>query len=153
MLQNNSGIEKVYERKEGCHDFRSKIFCRTVRKFFLEEPFCASEKISYRKNLWIKGGRGIWRFSVEKLLSQITEKFRGESFYVSEQFWYRKRIWISRRGSVTIFSRKFLSHSTEKLRRGTELFCVSKNFRYHTILWISGGGSITIFRRNCFVSQ
>ena len=32
-------------------------------------------------------------------------------------------------GYVTIFCRNFLSHSAEKLRRGTLLCCVSESFR------------------------
>ena len=81
--------------------FPSKMFCLTVPKKIVGEPFSAS------------------------LISGI------EKFYASE-------------GYVTIFRQKFLSHSTEKFRRGTLLcfrkFLVAKNVRdkrgggYHDFL-------------------
>ena len=66
--------------------FPLKIFCLTVPKNFVGEPFS------------------------ESLISGI------EKLYASE-------------GYVTIFCRKILSRSTEKLCRGTILCCVSESFR------------------------
>ena len=45
---------------------------------------------------------------------------------------------------VTIFSRNFLSHSTEKLRRENLLCCVSEHFRLRKRLWIRGGGGMGV---------
>ena len=42
----------------GYQDFPSKIFCLTVPKIFVGEPFCVSQNFWYRKNLWIRGGGG-----------------------------------------------------------------------------------------------
>ena len=54
-------------------------------------------------------------------------------------------------GNITIFVEILLSHSTNKVRKGTLLSftkpLVSKNL-------INGrGGGVTIFRQNCFSSQ
>ena len=43
-------------------DFPSKIFCLTVPKHFVEEPFCVSENFWYRKMLGIREGAGITIF-------------------------------------------------------------------------------------------
>ena len=62
-----------------------------------------------------------------------------EKFYASE-------------GYVTILCRIFLSHSTEKLGKGT-LLCFTKFLVSKMFMDKSGGGSIKIFRRKFFVSQ
>ena len=47
VYQKISIIEKVFCMRRGYHDFVSKIFCPTVPKNFVEEPFCAVfQKIS-----------------------------------------------------------------------------------------------------------
>ena len=56
----------------------------------------------------------------------VPESSVGEPFSVSlisaiETFYIQR--------AVTIFLRNFLSHSTEKLQRGTLLGCVSENFQ------------------------
>ena len=67
-------------------DFPSKIFCLTVPKNFVGQPFSVS-LISGIKNFMLK--RVMSRFSVEKFLSQSAEKNRrGTLLYcVSEMFW------------------------------------------------------------------
>ena len=72
-------------------DFLSKSFCRTVSKNAVEEPFNLSlnsciEKIRMRE-LGECGG-GVSRFSVQIVLSQSAEKFRGVTLLccVSEKF-------------------------------------------------------------------
>ena len=67
------------KRGGGYQDFPSKIFCLTVLKNFVEEPFCVSQNFWYQKKLCIRGkGRrkGVSRISVENFLSRSTEKFR-----------------------------------------------------------------------------
>ena len=60
-----------------CHDFLSKIFCRTVPKTFVTEPFCVSEFSGIEK-VWIRrvGWGGVKRFSVGDPLSHSAEKVR-----------------------------------------------------------------------------
>ena len=41
-----SGIGKILCFRGLCHDFPSKIFCLTVPKHFVGEPFCAVSEIS-----------------------------------------------------------------------------------------------------------
>ena len=54
-------------------DLPSKIFCLTVPKNSVAEPFCAvSENSRQRKSLWIRGG-GLSRFTVE-FFSHSAEK-------------------------------------------------------------------------------
>ena len=64
------------------------------------------------------------RCSVKKLLSQSTEELRREHICVSQNFWYRKNFWIRGRRTEGVSQDNLsfsLSHSTEKLRRGTFL--------------------------------
>ena len=64
-------------------DFPSKVFCLTVPKNFVGEPFCAvfqeisgSEKVMDKRR-WEAGGGGggVSRFSFELFLSHSAEKF------------------------------------------------------------------------------
>ena len=50
---------------------------------------------------------------------------------------------------ITFFCQKFLSHSTEKLRRGNLLCFIKFDFWHRKMLGIKGGGgaSINIFRQ------
>ena len=58
-----------------------------------------------------------------------------------------------RGGGSSFFVENFLSHSAEKLCRGTLLCCVSESSQLRISLWIRRGGSIKIFPRNFFVSR
>ena len=51
------------KRGGGYHDFPSKLFCLTVLKNFVEEPFLVSENFWYRKKLGMREGAGITIFS------------------------------------------------------------------------------------------
>ena len=72
------------------HDFPLKNFCLRMLECFVEEPFCGSENLWYRKTL------GLWewrvsQFSPSKLIClTVPENFVGEPFGVSENFWYPK---------------------------------------------------------------
>ena len=116
------------EKREGrgeYQDFPSKIFCLTVPKIFVGES-CTVALISGIEKVWIRGGGGVSRFSVENFLSHSAENLRRESFVVAlisgtEKFW-RRRVGVSR------FSvENFLSHSAENFRRGFLYCCI--NFR------------------------
>ena len=141
---------------EEFQDFLSKIFSLTVTKISVGdgESFSVS-LISGIKNVWIRGGGGVSRFSVENFLSHSAEKFHGHPFNVSENLGYRKILCIL--GGITFFRRKFfvsqcrkilciigvsqvsvqnfLSHSAEKLRKGT-LQCFT-NFGHQKMLRIN----------------
>ena len=72
-------------------------------------------------------------------MSHSAEKFRrggGESFSVS-LISVTEKVWIRGGGSIKIFRRKFLSHSTENFRRGI-LYCCN-NFGYRKSLDKGGG--------------
>ena len=60
----------------GIPNFRRNFFV-SVPKKFLGEPYCAvSENFRSRKSLFIRGGGGVSRFSVEIFLSHSAEKLR-----------------------------------------------------------------------------
>ena len=86
------------------HDFPLKIFSLTVPKSFVGEPFGISEKFGYRKILCIRGRRGGYCDSSSKIFSvTVPKNFLGESFYVSENFWYWKMIGIRAWVGITMF--------------------------------------------------
>ena len=53
------GIEKTLCLRGLGQDFPSKLFCLTVPKNFVDEPFCVVEKCLYRKKLGMKEEAGI----------------------------------------------------------------------------------------------
>ena len=62
-------------------------------------------------------------FPLKNFRVTVPKNFVDEPFCVSENFWYRKMLGIRKRAGITIFCQNcfvfVLSHSTEKLRRGT----------------------------------
>ena len=74
-----------------------------------------------------KGGvRGLSKFPVENFLSQNAGKFRKGTLQSFNKFGYRKTIPF--RGLCHDFlSRKFLSHSAEKIRKGPSCAVFQKN--------------------------
>ena len=56
-------------------DFPSKLFCLTVPKEFVREPFRVS-LISGTGKVYEKEGEGVTKSTVENILSQSAEKFR-----------------------------------------------------------------------------
>ena len=105
--------------------FSAKIFCLTVPKQFVEEPFCAVlQKISgSRKVYGYEAGRGecqdfpskifcltVPKHFVEEPFLAVLQKLSGSQ----KVYGYEEGGWVSR-FSVEIF----LSHSSEKCRRGT----------------------------------
>ena len=67
------------------------------------------------------------RFSVEVFLSHSAENFRRRPLYFVISFGYRKTLRIRER-VITFFCENSLSHTGEKIRRGTFLCCVPENF-------------------------
>ena len=110
-----SGIKKKFFRGL-CHDFPSKIFCLTVTKHSVDEPFSAVfQKISCSGKVYGKEGGGCIKISFGNFLSHSAENSRREPFSLSlisgiEKIWVR-----GRRGSVKIFRRKFLVSQCRKI--------------------------------------
>ena len=76
-------------------------------------------KFLVAKKFMDKREREVSRFPSKKFCLLVSRKFVGEPFSVSIISGIEK--FYSSEGHVTIFCRNFLSHSAEKLRRGTLL--------------------------------
>ena len=108
-------------------DFPSKIFCPTVPKISVGEPFCDSQNFWYRKSSWIRGGGGgrggreYHDFLSKNFCPTVPKISVGEPVCVSQNFWYQKKFMDKRgegREGVSGFSVKnFMSHIAEKYRR------------------------------------
>ena len=72
------------------------------------------------KKVWIGGGGGVSRFSVEIFLSHSAEKFRRGILYYYINFGYRKKLERGR-GVSRISVENFLSHSAKNFRMGNPL--------------------------------
>ena len=72
--------------------FPSKIFCLTVSKSVVEEPFSLSSISGFEKVWRREWGGGVSIFSVENFLSQSAKKFCRVTLLccVSEDFWSQK---------------------------------------------------------------
>ena len=71
--------------QKGITIFRGS-FCLTVPKNFVDEPFCVSENLWYRKMLGIRGGRGregVSRFSIDFFCLTVPKLFMGAPFSAS----------------------------------------------------------------------
>ena len=98
--------------------FSVEIFCLTVPKKFVGEPFCAVfQKISGSEKLYGSEG-GEYQNFLSKIYCLLKPKnFVGEPFSVSLISGIEK--FYASEGYVTIFCRNFLSRSAKKFRRGT----------------------------------
>ena len=103
-------------RKRGITTFRSKFFVSQYRKNSSGNTRCI-RKLRVSENFMHQRG-GVSHFSAENFLSNITEKFRWgtlrcfRNIRVSQHFMQKKGISLN---SVE----KFLSHSADKIRKGT----------------------------------
>ena len=111
-------------------------FCLSTESF--RRGTLLFQKNSRIEKFYAKGGN-ITIFYWKSVVSEYRKNFVGETFCVSQNFWYRKTLWIRGGGGgggreYHDFMSKFLSHSTESVRRGTLLclrkFHVSKNFMF-----------------------
>ncbi len=96
-----------------------------MAKNFVGNSFCAVFlKISGNEKFMEKRGSESQDFLPKSICLTEQKNFVGEPFLVSQNFRYRKSLW-RRRGGVPGFPvENFLSHSAEKIRRGT-LLCFS----------------------------
>ena len=101
VYQKISGSEKFYasEEGEGVSRFSSKIFCLTVPKNFVGEPFSVS-LISGTEKVWIRGG-GYQDFPSKIFCLTVPKISVGESFTVAIISGIEK-VWIM--GGVSRFS-------------------------------------------------
>ena len=78
-------VSKIFMEKgrREYHGFPSNVFCLTVPKNFVEEPFGVSKKFWYRKVLWIRGV-GVSPASVNFFLSHKAKNVVLELFCVSD---------------------------------------------------------------------
>ena len=123
-----------------------EFFSLTVPEDFLEEPFCVSQILWQRKYLWIVDGGvegGSNTTSCQNFCLTVPKYFVEKPFSVSLTLSIEK--YYDEDGYVTIFCRIVLSHSTEKIRRGTLMFSVSENFRQQKSFWIRMGGKCQDF--------
>ena len=147
-----SGTERFYASEIYLTILCRNFFCLSAQKFrrgtFL---ICVSEKIWYRKKLWIRGGRGgkeegVSRFSVENFWSHSGKIFRGHPFNVPENLGYRKILCIT--GGYHVFPSNNDGLTVPKnfadIASKFQKIGVSKNLVHN---------SITIFRRKFFVSR
>ena len=122
----------------------SKICGLILPKFFIGDIFSFSLTSGNRKTLGIK--EGVFHVFRSKIFCLAEPKnFVGESFRVSLFLGIDK--FYASEGCVTIFRQKFLSHTSEKFRRGTRhcftKFPVSKNYR-------DKRGGVTFLRQKRF---
>ena len=88
---NNFGYRESLDKGGGEYqDFPWKIFCLTVPKNFLVEPFSVS-LITGTEKVWIRGG-GASGFTVENFLSHSAENFRRAIPQCCNNFGYRKSL-------------------------------------------------------------
>ena len=102
------------KRRGGYHAFPSKLFCLTVPKNFVGEPFGVSEYFWYRKILCIRGGReGGSQLLLKSFCLTVPKNIVGEPFSVSLISGIEK-VYASE-GYVTIFCRKFFVSQCRKI--------------------------------------
>ena len=111
------------------HDFLSKIFCFTVPKLFVGDPF-NFQYFRVSENVRDKRG-GVSRFSVEKFCLTVPKNIIGEVFWAvflkisgSENFMDKRG-----GGCIRISRRNLFCLTVTKIFLG-EPFFVSQNFRY-----------------------
>ena len=115
-------------------------------KFSVGESFTVAF-ISGIEQVWIRGGGGVSRFSMEKFLSHSAENLCRESFIVAL---------ISGTGEVCrrwgeyqdFPSKIFLSHNAQNFRRGILYCCI--NFGYRKSFDKRGGGEYRDFLSKSF---
>ena len=124
-----------------------QFFCLTVPKNYIETIRCKRKLRVSKKILH----RGISRFSIEKFLSQGTEKLRGRTLLCFKKFLESKNF-MHERGEHQGLVENCLFHRTEKLHKRS-LVCFRKFLVWKKIMDKRWGGGYLFFRRKFFVSQ
>ena len=140
----------IFYAKEGYHDFSFEIFCLTVPKKFVGEPFCASKIFYYRKNSRIgKEGVPITTFR-RHFLSHRTETFRRGTLLCFRKCLVSKNVSDQRGAGYHNFPSKLFC-LTVPVHFVEESFCASESCRYRKNLPIRQGSSTIFF--DSFFSQ
>ena len=140
----NFGNRKVLCLRGLYHDFLSISFVSQCRKYWQMNPsVLCFRKLPVAKKFMDKRGGEYQDFPSKIFCLTVPKNFVGEFFTVAlisgtEKNWRRE-------GVSRFYVEKFLSHSTEKFRRGFFYCCV--NFEYRKKLEKRGGGVIKILRR------
>ena len=121
------------------------MFCLTAPRISVGGSFTVA-LISGIEKVWIRGGGGVSRFSVENFLSHSAKNFRRVILYCCIIFRYRKS--LEKRGVSRFSVEIFWSHSAEKFRRGILYCCI--NFGYRKSLDRRGGGVVSRFSVEIF---
>ena len=125
--------------------FSVEIFCLTVPKHFVVEPFCAAFQESSGNQKILEDKRG-WEyraflsknFCLTVLKNLVGEAFFGASRKISGS---KKSLWIRRTRKYQNFpSKLFFRLTVPKFFERTLLCCVSEKFRQLKSLWIRGVG-------------
>ena len=137
MFRKNSGIENFQAKEEEASRFCRKLVVSRCRENSWKTLLVFQSKFLVMKIFMHR--RGHHGF-VENFLSHRTEtkKFVKEPFCVSEIFWCRKKF-MDKRGVSRFSVENFLSHSAEKLHKGT-LLCF-RNFLVSKLLMLERGVS------------
>ena len=127
-------------QKRGYYDFPLKIFCLTVPKRIVGEPFDVSGNFRGQKNLRIRGGGGgITSLRRKKICLRVQKTSEGYPSVFQKNFGFEK---IYRktggRGVSRLSVEKLFPYSTQIFRRG-EPFCVSEKSQYRQLSCITMG--------------
>ena len=128
----------------GYHEFPGKMFCLTVPKKFVGEPFDVSENLGYRKILCIIGG--VTFFRRKFLVSQCQKTSWGTLLCFKDFLVWKK---MDERGGYHDFRAKCFCLTVPKKFVG-EPFCVSKEFWYRNFS-SRGVGKLHGFVKNFFI--
>ena len=140
------------KREGGVSRFSVESFMSHSAEKFRRGILLSFINFGYRKVLGIREveGGGVSRFSVEIVVSHGTEKFCWGKILCIRKFWLWKKF-FAWEGDIRILGRKFLSHSTESLRRRPVL-CFKKIHSSKIFMDRRGRGA-SWFCRKFFVSQ
>ena len=124
--------------------FSVEIFCLTVPKHFVVEPFCAAfqESSGNQKILEDKRGWEYRAFLSKNFCLTVPKNLVGEAFFGASRkiSGSKKSLWIRRTRKYQNFpSKLFFRLTVPKFFERTLLCCVSENFRYQQNLWIRRG--------------
>ena len=120
----NFGYRKILRFRGLCNDFLSRIFCLTVPKHIVGEPFCVLfQKTSGSDKVYAQEEGG-WRREYQDFLSKVfcltvPKKKQGKpSTLCFRKLPVAKKLWIRGERSIKSFRRIVLSDCAERFRMG-----------------------------------
>ena len=105
--------QSLFDKRRGCITSFFQIFCLTLSKIFVGEPFCGPEENLVSK----KFKKGISIFCANIFLSHRVQKIRRGTLLCFGKNRVSKNL-MHKNGISLISLGKFLSHSAEKSRKG-----------------------------------